>query len=97
MFGFSHLAISQYDGQPVNSNSSEPNHFNADSISVETLKLLIEVPKAKQINETWHQFQVWLANSTNKFINATGINAENCRFLHLFLHMIREFFFCSCS
>lgn len=59
----------------------EPNNFDSDTNSIETLKLVIEVPKAKQINETWNLFRTILSNSTNKFINAEGINAEKCRFL----------------
>lgn len=49
-------------------------------LPIENLKILIEVIKSKQNNETWKLFRLLLANSTNKFYNATDIKAEKCMY-----------------
>lgn len=49
----------------------------------QNLKILIEVIKPKQNNETWNLFRLLLANSTNKFINATDIKAEKCMYVRV--------------
>lgn len=67
-----------FEPHPVGNSSFVANASNSQDI----LGILIEVPKAKQIKETWKLFRMWLTNSTNKFINATPeINVEVCRYI----------------
>lgn len=75
---------------PIHAGSDTPasgttSNAPIESEPVEQLNLLIEVPKAKQVNKTWNLFRKLLANSANKFINVTGINTENCRLFPQFV------------
>lgn len=64
-------------------NISMPSNLKTKSIThEENLKILIEVIKSNQNNETWKLFRLLLANSTNKFINSTNIKVEKCTYVY---------------
>lgn len=75
---FSHFFRFSADKNTSDGNTV-PVHQN--TLPLEKLSILIEVPESKQNNETWRQFQELLAKCSNLYMSAINKSIENCRYI----------------
>lgn len=64
----------------VETTTIEPNvTISPLSTNLNTIKILLEIPKNEQNVTTWEYVRQLFTNSTNKFIETEKILVENCK------------------
>lgn len=70
----------------IRSTTTEPDQtITVPPNKIETIDLLLVVPKLMQTEKTWQSFRNILSNSTNKYIQAHGLPVETARYICRYL------------